>query len=272
MIQERVVVNVLTNVAEDNLLVFGPVRSSIGNNASYATNIVGVRALSGALTTAMTNISSTKLPVATYGGRVRVRLHRFSVSVACDGNAVGAVPAGHVYMGTMNAPLDASAFTNVGDVINYLQTVNQFHGSTAKRCNSKPPLLVSHPLDKLEWQQFRMLATASQLPANGSSFEDSLAPIGVVIKRQAGPAGIFEGDYGVSWTITCHCEWAVLFSNDPILQATHHTHPVAPDSVWDKLSSNAQSVAGVVSSVETTATGLGSIIEAGAGIAARLGL
>lgn len=272
VIQERVVVNVATNTAEDNLLVFGPVRSSTANNFAFATNIVGVRALSGALTTAMTNIFSTKLPSATYGGRVRLRLHRLSVSVACDGNAVGAVPAGHVYMGTMNSSLDATAFTNVSDVISYLQTVNQFHGSTAKRCNSKPTLLVSHPLDKLEWQQFRTLATAAQQPASGSAFEDTLAPIGIVIKRQAAPTGIIGGDYTVNWTITCHCEWAVMFSNDPILQSTHRTHPTAPDTVWDKLSAGAQSVAGVVSSVESAATSLNGLLEAGGAIAKRFGL
>lgn len=271
MIQERVVVNVATNTAEDNLLVFGPVRSAVGNNNTYATNIIGLRGLSGSATNAFTNISSTKLNTTTYGGRVRVRLHRFSVSVACDGNAVGAVPAGHVYMGTMNSPLDATAFGTIAEIVSYLQTVNQFHGSTAKRCNSKTAMLVSHPLDKMEWQAFRQLASAAQQPPNGVAFEDSLAPVGVVIKRQPAPSGIIGGDYTVNWTITCHCEWAVMFSNDPILQATHRMHPTAPDTVWDKLSAGAQSVAGLIGSVEAAANGIGGLLDAGAAIARRLG-
>jgi len=226
--------------------------------------------LSGSNTTVATPIVSTKLPAASYGSKVRLRLHRFSVTVTCDGNAIGAVPPGHIYAGTLNGPLDIAQFTTFADIVTYLQTVNQVHGRSAKSCCDKPMRLATHPLDRLDWAQFRILNSTN--PTVPTRFADTLAPVAIIIKKQSIPAGVLSGDYSVNWTITMHCEWTVIFGNDPILQATHSYHPAASESLIDGATRAAQSVGGFLQGAGGVLQGAESALEAGAAIARRAGV
>jgi hypothetical protein len=230
--------------------------------------MVGCYGSSANLANGMTYIQSTKLDFTKYGGKSRIRLHRLSATVSCDGNAVGAVPPGHVFLGTLNSPIDMTGFTTIGDIITYLKTVNQVHGRTAKRCNDNPVKLVSYPIDRLDWSQFKSFGPAPNSPV---SFDDTNAPIAIVIQRQPNPS-LTPGDYTINWTITIHLEWCVIFSNDPILQASHTRHPVTSESTWDRATGALQQTAGFVSSAASQVGQVVDVVERGMGIAARMGL
>lgn len=267
LINERKIISITTDPAEDKLILLGSVASL---SADQRTSVIGAVGSSGSLTTALTPQVSVKLPATTYGAKCRLRLHRLSVTVACDGNTIGAVPSGHVFYGTLPNALDMTGFTDVAGIITYLETVNQVHGSTAQRCSIKPARLVSYPLDKLEWQQFSILNSTN--PANPTRFDDTLAPIAIVIKRVPVPGGVLPSDGSNKWTISVHMEWGVMFSNDPILQATHRLHPSTSSGLWDQAIMAAQNTGGLIESVSRGVGQAEELVAGGLGLARRLGL
>ena len=269
VIRERRVVTTATNTGADRVIMVGPVASLTTGQAS---SMIAINNLSTDAIASANGIASSMITTAAHGLRVRMRLNRLSVTVACNGNAIGAVPPGHVYLGTLDGPIDIANFPNFSDLVTFLEARNQLRGHTAKACADAPVRLASHPLDKLDWSQFKILNNTNPSPV--TRFEDTMAPIAIVIKAQSLPSalGVTPSDYTINWTISIHAEYCVVFGNDAILQATHRTHPTVSDNVVDSVTNVLRNAGGFVASAAPVMENLENVVESGLGIARRFGL
>ncbi len=257
VLRERLILNVPTDSAGATIVMFGP---NTAVSTAQNTTCVGAHGVGTALTSTWSPVVSNLLPFATYGGKVRIRLHRLSVHISCVGTGSGTVPPGSIWAGTLDAPIDLTAFTDFTAVSNFLLGRNQLHAVSAFASQHKPLVLASHPLDPLSWAQFENNGT------NNTTYRtaDTMAPIAVVIPAITSSTG----SSAINWTLSVHAEWAVMFANDAVLQATHRIHPVCPEISLASATSALQNVGGWI---DTAVQGGQAVLSVANAVAPLLG-
>jgi hypothetical protein len=166
-------------------------------------------------------IPTTNVTTLTVG---RARLHRYAVSIQCTGtNSAGVTPDGFCLHGVCNSLVDATGFTTYNDVYAWLLQRYELHQTSNYSTMVNPSHHVGVPNDRITYESFSNIGSITTTPLNCKA-SDAFRPVVVAFSPTVATCSVL---------VTIHSEWTIMYTSEPVLQATMTTHPSVTEEEFE---------------------------------------
>lgn len=235
VLHTRKIVNVVTGATASEHFIFGAYRRE--NAPDTMCQFTSVQASSTTpLGQGYLQNDPVLVPYST--GQHSMRLHALTIEVVCTSQPL--TVSGSILAGTLRSKVNLNTTTGggttYGDLFLDLEPRQELKAITTYAVTQKPVSFVSAPLDLVTWAEFRAVTQ------NGGEVADHRLTDGLMPILLRLPPG------GLSFTITVHAEWCVMFANEPVLSATATNHKPTGQGMWHDVSERVAAAGGFVAS------------------------